>query len=442
VNFDLLAQRFLPGPVYARVAGSSTAGRLARGSLWSLFGSATSRILVLLAMIPASHILGQASFGALGLVQATLGVFGLMTGAGLGGAATRFVAKYAKTDPARAGRVIGLVNASSVVTVLVSAGTLVTFSDVLAEHVLAAPHLQTALIWGGLLLAANAFRGIQNGTLAGLERFDSIAWLNILDGVLALPSIVLLAMVLGVKGALLGLALSAAIAWITGGFLLARNLRDRGIAVRYRGALADWRILSGYSLPGFLADSVATPVLWLAMTIVARTEDGFAQLGLYNAAYQWHGPLVFLPMILMGVSIPVLVTEWETGSVKRFRRIFLTVAALAAGVPLAAAVFLSLFSPSIMSFYGDEFRKGWLLLVILLFAAPFHAIAKVAFGALYGMNRPWAVLGVNLLWCAALITLTVVLLPGQGVLGLGVAFLVAYLVLALAGSAMVLKWSC
>ena len=100
-----------------RLTTSSVATRLARGSLWGLFGSATARILVLAAMVLVARVLGQVSFGELGLIQSTLGMAGLMAGVGLGETATRFVAKYATSDLLRTGRVIALVTSASIGTV-------------------------------------------------------------------------------------------------------------------------------------------------------------------------------------------------------------------------------------------------------------------------------------------------------------------------------------
>ena len=225
-------------------------------------------------------------------------------------------------------------------------------------------------------------------------------------------------------------SISAIVAWIGGWSMLAGHLRVRGVRVRYRMAWGHWRILTGYSLPSFLAHSVATPVLWLAMTLVVRAEDGFAGLGIYHAAYQWHGPLVFLPMILMSVSIPVLVREWEEGQNERFRKIFLGLAGVAGVTTFVGAAVLSIMSPWIMSLYGPGFSDGWMVLVVLLMAAPLHAVANISSGGLLGMNRAWSLFFANLGWGGTLLTVTVLLQEPLGVLGLAVAFLTAYLVLA------------
>jgi hypothetical protein len=72
----------------------------------------------LVAMILVARVLRQVSFGELGLIESTLGMARLMAGLGLGETATRFVAKYATSDPLRAGRVIPLITSVSIGTVL------------------------------------------------------------------------------------------------------------------------------------------------------------------------------------------------------------------------------------------------------------------------------------------------------------------------------------
>ena len=414
------------------------AKRLARGSLWSLLGSATSRLLVLLAMVLVARVLGKVPFGEFGLIQATLGVAGLMAGLGLGTTATRFVAQHAATDPERAGRIIGLVMQISWGTVLLVAGVLVGASSLIASRVLDAPHLQSALLWGTLLMAANVLRGIQSGIMAALERFDVIAKLNVLEGVVSLVTMVALAHYWGVQGALLGLAAASIVVWIFGRVMLGDILKARGIVVNYRGCWQDWHILHGYSLPSLLANLVATPVLWWCMTWVAQRPNGYAELGLYNAAYQWHGPMIFIPMILMSVSIPVLVQEWESGWIERFRKVTLWICGLTLACTLPPVALIAALSPWVMALYGPSFREGWLILVLLVTAAPFHVLAKIALGALLGMNRAWWVLGVNLLWGVTMLALTVWLAPAWGVRGLATAFLAAYSVLGILSVAMVL----
>jgi O-antigen/teichoic acid export membrane protein len=432
-----LGRKILPSSLYERLTTSSIAKRLARGSLWSLFGSASARILVLAAMILVARVLGQVSFGELGLIQSTLGMAGLMAGVGLGETATRFVAKYATSDPLRAGRVIALITSVSIGTVLLATVVLILLSGLIAGAMLNAPQLQSALVWGSLLMAASAFRGIQSGVFAGLEKFDALAKLNILDGVLSLIAMVFLARLIGVEGAVLGLALGAIVVWLVGRILLMKELDSRGIAVRYRGCSGDWRILTGYSLPSLLANLVATSVLWFAMTLVARSGQGFAGLGLYNAAYQWQGPMMFIPIILLSVSIPVLVQEWEAGRKERFRAVTGGICALTVALSLPPAVVAALFSPWIMSLYGPGFREGWPVLVLLLAAAPLHTLTRIVSGALLAMNRAWWVLGVNVIWSTTLLILTVSLVSELGVMALAIGFLVSYAILAIASTALV-----
>jgi len=71
-----LGRKILASSLYGRFTTSSIAKRLARGSFWSLSGSASARILVLAARVLVARVLEQVSFGELGLIQSTLGMAG------------------------------------------------------------------------------------------------------------------------------------------------------------------------------------------------------------------------------------------------------------------------------------------------------------------------------------------------------------------------------
>src|SRR5690606_5300800 len=118
-----------------------------------------------------------------------------------------------------------------------------------------------------------------SGILAGLEQFNVIAKLNVLEGAVSLVAVVGLARVIGLEGALLGLSLGSAVAWAVGRALLPGMLRERRIEVSYFGCWSDWKILTGYSLPSLMAGLVTTPVLWFSMTLLTRMEQGYASLG-------------------------------------------------------------------------------------------------------------------------------------------------------------------
>ena len=70
----------------------SLAIRFVSGAYWSLVGAVISRGVTLIATVLAARTLGAEGFGEIGMIQNTQGLFGVLAGAGLGLAATKFVA--------------------------------------------------------------------------------------------------------------------------------------------------------------------------------------------------------------------------------------------------------------------------------------------------------------------------------------------------------------
>ena len=101
----------------------SLRARFAMGAFWSVAGAVVSRGFLLVASIFCARFLGKEGFGALGMIQSTVGMFGVFAGLGLGMTATKYVSELRRRDPERAGRILALSDAvafvsGSVITVL------------------------------------------------------------------------------------------------------------------------------------------------------------------------------------------------------------------------------------------------------------------------------------------------------------------------------------
>lgn len=408
----------------------SSIERIARGGFWSFLGTGSGRILNLIAMVIAARHLGADGFGAFSLVQSTLGLFGMFAGAALGTTATRFVAATRDTDPERAGRIIGLVTGSAIISSAVFATAIITVAPFLARTILMDPGLSLTLALGSALVGIGVMRGVQDATLAGFEAFRSIAILRFIEGAVALCLIPLFVEQYGPKGGIIALSMGLAIAFMKGMHFTRQELQAHAVVTRWRCAWSEWRLLRDFSAPSLLANSVATPILWVAVVMLGRVPNGLAEIGIYNAAYQWHSPLVFIPMAITSVSLPILAQSWEEGDLIAFRRLISKLTAMATSIAIIPALAVASFSPAIMFAYGDGFETGSRVLVLLAVAAPMHVASNIATVALQSMNRVWLLPITHGVWGITLLLLTVTKIGSTGAAGLAAAFLASYCLLA------------
>ena len=150
-------------PTLERIESSDVGYRLAKGAFWSMAGAVISRGLMLCASIFVARILGKNGFGELGMIQSTVGMFGVFAGFGLGLTATKHVAEFRQSAPDRAGRIIALSALVAVASGGLMALSLFIFAPWLAEHTINAPHLADVLRIGALILFITALICAQTG---------------------------------------------------------------------------------------------------------------------------------------------------------------------------------------------------------------------------------------------------------------------------------------
>jgi O-antigen/teichoic acid export membrane protein len=397
---DLLKQRL---PLFIRskidrLETSPLGRRLAHGAFWSLLGTLASRGLNMAAMIVLARILGKNEFGEIGIIQNSVLMFQTLAGFGLGWAATRYVARFKNSDAAKTGRIISFVNLAAVGTGGLSCVVFFISAPWLATHPLGAPHLVHALQISSLSLLVASLAGAQNGALAGFEAFRSIARINCISGIINFLAIIGGGILSGVEGAVWGILIGQIANWSMNYFNMRLVAGKRGISLSLRGCLQEREVLWQFGLPALLGGSAFQAATWAASVLLVNQPNGYAEMGIYNAANQWFSILLFLPMILGQSAIPVFSEYIAVGKVEKIRSIFKASLRFNISVVFTIVIVGSLSSRWIMGLYGSDFKDAWMILVLTFFAAGIAAIQAPAAQIISASGRMWLGLIMAISW--------------------------------------------
>jgi O-antigen/teichoic acid export membrane protein len=412
-------------------AGSLRA-RFALGVFWSLAGAVVSRGFLLAASVVCARFLGREGFGALGMIQSTAGIFGIFAGLGLGLTATKYVSEFRRQDPKRAGRILALSASVAFVSGSIITVLMILLAPYLAQHVLATPQLAAPLMIGSGLAFFGAINGAQTGALAGFEAFKTIARVNIFAGVASFPLIVLGVWRGGLQGAIWGSVAALGINWALNNRALRRECANAAISYQF----ADWRrelgILHRFSLPAFLGSILVVSAIWACNALLGSQPGGYAELGLYAAADKWRVMIVFVPTYVFAMVVPVLSNLHGEGDRRGFQKVFRANLQLNGSLALLAAIGIAAFAAPIMAIYGNSFRGGRLILIVLSFSAIAEVLSAMLGQPLIAAHQMWWRFGFSLVFVALLLGSAWALIPKGGAIGLAVAYAVAYVATALA----------
>lgn len=428
-----LAKRMMPADgtpdaltrLVNRVMASSIARRLLTGAFWSTVSMMVARGLTLAAAYVSSHLLGKVGFGELGIIQNTVGTFGAIAGFGLGLTATKYVAELRQTDPARAGRVIGLSDLVAFSTGLGMALLLVIFAPWLAAVSLKAPHLAFPLRLGALMIFFGAMNGALSGALAGFEAFRETARTYFISAVVAFPVIVCGLYFFRLPGVICGLGLQYALNALLQRLALQRIARAQGVPITYRETRREAGILWRFSIPAALSAWCLTPVTWICNTMLVRSAFGYADMGIFNAANQWRMAILFIPITVGQAIIPMLSNLRGVGDRAGYRKLNRLSFLVSGGVSLLVAVVVILLSPILLGGYGNGFIDGKLTFIILIASTVIIAVNNAVSRILISTGKMLLQLGFDALWGAASLVSALLLIPRYGAMGLALSVLIA-----------------
>jgi O-antigen/teichoic acid export membrane protein len=416
-------------PILGYWNSDSLRARFARGAIWSFIGTAISQGLSLIASIITARMLGRVGFGQLGIINSTVGMFGIFAGLGLGLTTTKYVAELRTANPDRAGTIIGLSSLVSVASGGLITLLLIIFAPIVASRSFHAPYLVMELRVGSLLLFLNALNGVQTGTMAGFEAFRAIAKANLARGVLSFPVLIGGAYFGHLRGAVWALVGAAAIGWIINHMILVRKCRSAGMRVRYHRSWTEARVLWSFSLPAVLANAVAGPVTWIAGTMLVRTPNGYAEMGIFNAATQWRTAIMFFPALIGEVVLPMLSSLHGERRRESARKVMMAAIGINAMCALPFFLVVVLFRGQIMALFGASFSSRGTVLWLTALTSLLLAIQLPVAHVIAASGRMWLGAAMNFGWAATLLgSCWYFLTLGWGADGVAGGYVIAYLV--------------
>lgn len=415
-------------PTLDKIESSEVGYRVAKGAFWSMAGAVISRGLMLIASIFVARMLGKTGFGELGMIQSTVGMFGVFAGFGLGMTATKYVAEFRRSNPARAGRIISLSALVAIGTGGLMALGLFIFSPWLAEHTINAPHLAGVLRISALVLFISALNGAQTGALAGLEAFKTIAYVNLFIGLISFPVLVGGVYFGGLTGAVWALVINLFFNWLLNHLALRKEARRYKIPLVYNDCGRELSVLWKFSLPAVLAGSMVVPAYWVCNAMLVNEPDGYGEMGIFNAANQWYTILLFLPGLLGQVALPILSSLSDESTSQQYRKVLKINLLMNISITLLTVFPLFLLAHLIMSAYGPTFEHGARVFRVMAFSSVLTAANTIIAQAIISKGKMWIGFTFNFLWAIVLVLITSLLLyMGYGAYGLAWAILIAYL---------------
>ncbi len=403
------------------------ARRLLGGMMWTTINGVVSRVLALTSGIVLARVFGASDYGAYGMIQGTVGMFGAFSGLGVSLTATKFVAEYRQNRGADASHVIALSNSVALVSGAFFSLVLFAMSKTLAIRVLGSPALEAPLRLSALMLFLSNVSGAQSGVLSGFESFRLLALVSIGGGVVSSTAAVAGGVWFGLQGAVWGLVLGNVASCLFGHLAVAWTSREHGVAVRLWGGLEARHLLMKFSIPATLVGILVMPVTWACSAILAGSPNGLAQVGLFNAANQWFGLVMFLPGLLGQTMVPILSERLGQDDGRASRRVVGLSVALNGSAAAVLVVCTWIFGESVARLYGRGFEATPAVLHVALITGGLVAVQSPVGHVLVASGRMWQGFIMNLGWAVCFIGCTT-LLVHRGAVGLAEARLAAYIV--------------
>lgn len=374
-------------------------------------------------------MLGAELYGEIGVVQNSIAMFQILASFSVGLACSKYVAELKETAPEDAGGVVGFSLIFSVLSGTIIGVLFFLISPFLAINILNRPEIVDPLKISSLLLVLGAWNGVQTGTLSGFEAFRPQAVSNFFSGGVTFFCMIVGAYIWKTQGTILGMIIGLFSQCCINMYMMKKYFIKYKIKIYLQKIKGQFSLLYKFSLPAMMGGLVHWVSIWIGNVMLVNQDDGYVQMGIYSASYQWFSILLFFPSILTNTILPIMAERKGARDLDSTKSVLLSSIKYSFMAALPIGIILSLLSKHIMKFYGHGFGSEWAVLVIVVIAALFACVQNMVGNAFVIVDKMWIHFRLNMLWCFLyLVSVFFLLGKGFGAMALAFSVCIAYVV--------------
>ncbi|EJF10560.1 hypothetical protein, partial [Pontibacter sp. BAB1700] len=230
------------------------------------------------------------------------------------------------------------------------------------------------------------------------------------------------------NGILIGFSLHMLLCSLFNQWLLSEIFKGRVFSGQMPESRVDvFKSLLGKAVPFLLSSIFVYPITWFTNRILVEQPDGLYELGLFNTTFQWRSIIIFFPMTIGQVLIPIFTSSIVNGDIAKIKRVLKLSIVASAVVSVGFTVIILLLYPFLLDFYGDDFNISIQLVIVTGLYTTISAVLLPMGNLINAAGKFWTGFYVNLGWAVVLVIAAwFLLINNYGAEGLAISYLIAY----------------
>jgi len=404
----------------------SIGARFVRAAQLMTGAGVVARVLQLLLPFLVAKLISRPEFGIFTIVTSTVSVGAELGQLGQNATLQKFLPQFAVRQAERVGALVDTILTISVACLLVLAALLLFTSHLIALRLYGDANLTNYLRVAAVIMAAAGLFNVFCGALAGLQEFGKFSVAQLIRSAILLVLGVAGALAFGLTGVLAAQTVGSLIVVYLVGRFASKILQERfgaPIAVRFDRQFLG--VITGFSIPVFLAATLVLPAYWLAMARVSRLF-GVQEVAQFGIAFGIMQFVILIPTVTSMTALSFL-SESHARSDDTFGPLANLNLRVAWGIALITAVFLAFTAPQLLRLaFGSKYANIHWLLIFMMLAGLSMAICNSVGSVIASTGKMWQALGLNAVWLAMFGSFAILLIPRMASRGLALSYFGSY----------------